>query len=324
MMGHAIVELIRRHARPLKPIPTGMEPSLKRLPDVQAVLFDIYGTLFISASGDIGLVQPERLGEVFVESLRAAGIEFRGVGQEGVDCLVECIREEHEHLGASGVEWPEVDIAEIWKKVLNRLASARKICGSPQRCDYRHLAIQYEMRTNPVWPMPDCGRVLAGLRDAGVLLGLISNAQFFTPYLFPALLGQSRTEWGFRPELTLFSFEHRRAKPGTELFERARETLRQRWAVPAEAVLYVGNDMKNDVAPAARVGFRTALFAGDRRSLRMREDDPSVDGVQPDVVLTTLCQLFECVPLTAGEGPTADTGTEADGCGVEAPDGQST
>jgi len=322
-MGHAIVELIRRHARPLEPIPTGVERSLKPLPGVRAVLFDIYGTLFISASGDIGLVQPERLGEVFVESLKAAGIEFLGKGQEGVDCLVETIGEEHDRLRAGGVEWPEVDIVEIWEKVLKRLASVRKIGGLGQPYDYRHLAIQYEMRTNPVWPMPDCGRVLAGLRDGGVLLGLISNAQFFTPYLFPALLGQSRTELGFRPELTLFSFEHRRAKPGTDLFERARETLRQQFATPAEAVLYVGNDMKNDVAPAARVGFRTALFAGDRRSLRTREDDKSVDGVRPDVVLTALCQLLECLPPTAGEMGTRDTATKGRSSGHETSGGES-
>ena len=322
MMGHAIVELIRRHTRPLEPIPTGTEPVLKRLSDVRAVLFDIYGTLFISASGDIGLVQPERLGEVFVESLAAAGVEFLGEGQEGVDCLVECIREEHERMRAGGVAWPEVDIVEIWKKVLKWLASVRKICGSEQP-DYRQLAIEYEMRTNPVWPMPDCGRVLAGLRDGGVLLGLISNAQFFTPYLFPALLGQSRLELGFRPELTVFSFEHRRAKPDTALFEWACETLRQEWAVPAEAVLYVGNDMRNDIVPAAHVGFRTALFAGDRRSLRMRENDRSVDGVRPDVVVTGLCQLFECVPLTAGETGAPVAATKGESLGDDTSDGES-
>ena len=36
-------------------------------------------------------------------------------------------------------------------------------------------------------------------------------------------------------------------------------------------VLYVGNDMLNDVYAAGQVGFRTALFAGDQRSLRMRQ-----------------------------------------------------
>ena len=56
--------------------------------------------------------------------------------------------------------------------------------------------------------------------------------------------------------------------------------------------------MRNDIATASAVGFRTALFAGDRRSLRWRTED----GIktQPDVVLTELSQILNCV---IGEEP---------------------
>jgi len=56
-------------------------------------------------------------------------------------------------------------------------------------------------------------------------------------------------------------------------------------------VLYVGNDVRNDVAPARSCGCRTALFAGDRRSLRERSDEPDCAGVRADVTLTALEQL---------------------------------
>jgi putative hydrolase of the HAD superfamily len=56
-------------------------------------------------------------------------------------------------------------------------------------------------------------------------------------------------------------------------------------------VLYVGNDLLNDVLPASKIGFRTALFAGDRRSLRWRENDSRTSGVTPDVVITRLADL---------------------------------
>ncbi|MEQ8837627.1 MAG: HAD family hydrolase, partial [Lacipirellulaceae bacterium] len=60
---------------------------------------------------------------------------------------------------------------------------------------------------------------------------------------------------------------------------------------PAET-LYVGNDMRNDIWPAAKVGFKTALFAGDERSLRLREDEPNRDQrPEPDAVVTELDQL---------------------------------
>ena len=50
--------------------------------------------------------------------------------------------------------------------------------------------------------------------------------------------------------------------------------------------------------PASRVGFRTALFAGDRRSLRPREGDPRTAGVVPDLVITEMRSLLDCVGET--------------------------
>ncbi|MCL1812348.1 MAG: hypothetical protein FWG29_02365, partial [Treponema sp.] len=61
--------------------------------------------------------------------------------------------------------------------------------------------------------------------------------------------------------------------------------------------LYIGNDMKNDITGAAGEGFTTALFAGDRRSLRLREDDPACAGKRPDMVLRDLQTLEKALPL---------------------------
>ena len=71
--------------------------------------------------------------------------------------------------------------------------------------------------------------------------------------------------------------------------------IRDRQGISAEQVLYVGNDLLNDVMAAASVGFRTALFAGDQRSLRWRSGDARVEGIQPDVVITHLPQLLDCL-----------------------------
>ena len=53
----------------------------------------------------------------------------------------------------------------------------------------------------------------------------------------------------------------------------------------------VGNDVRNDLLGARAAGLRTALFAGDARSLRLRRDDPRSAAVCPDLVLTHLSQL---------------------------------
>ena len=49
--------------------------------------------------------------------------------------------------------------------------------------------------------------------------------------------------------------------------------------------------MLNDISAASRAGFKTALFAGDRRSLRLREGDPRVRGIMPDRVARRLEDL---------------------------------
>ena len=79
-----------------------------------------------------------------------------------------------------------------------------------------------------------------------------------------------------------------------ELFNAAAEVLSAYGIGPPE-VLYVGNDMLNDILPASSVGFRTALFAGDARSLRRRQGDGRVARIVPDLVLTRLSQLQECI-----------------------------
>ena len=49
--------------------------------------------------------------------------------------------------------------------------------------------------------------------------------------------------------------------------------------------------MLNDIWTASQAGLKTALFAGDQRSLRLRETDDRCQGLEPDVVITELNQL---------------------------------
>ena len=65
--------------------------------------------------------------------------------------------------------------------------------------------------------------------------------------------------------------------------------------IAPEEALYVGNDMLNDILPACKLGFHTALFAGDARSLRRRDGDGQLEAVAPDLVLTELGQLLHCI-----------------------------
>jgi putative hydrolase of the HAD superfamily len=142
--------------------------------------------------------------------------------------------------------------------------------------------VEYEARVNPVWPMPGLRSVLGDLRRQGLALGILSNAQFYTPLLFECFLGADARALGFREELLLYSFELECAKPSPRLFETARQRL-EALGVPARRVLMVGNDALRDLAPARAAGFQTALFAGDARSLRGAEEAGKVNAVITDL-----------------------------------------
>ena len=71
--------------------------------------------------------------------------------------------------------------------------------------------------------------------------------------------------------------------------------LEQELNISPRETLYVGNDMLNDIWTARECGCRTALFAGDSLSLRLREDRPECASLSPDVIITHLDQLLDVI-----------------------------
>lgn len=278
-------------ARPLEPLPTGYPPRRDRIAGVRAVIFDIYGTLVISGSGDVGSSDTNLRSEAIGPALRAVGLEVAELPEQEPVALVrrlhDIIAEHHERSRERGIAYPEVDIVAVWQQWLfaeGQGSTAARV-GLVQR-----LAAEFEARANPSWPMPGGAESLRRIAAAGLPMGIVSNAQFFTLQMLDAALGGEPHQLGFDMDLSIFSFRYGHAKPASKLFDVLVAALAWRGIAPAEAI-YVGNDMLNDVAAASRAGLRTALFAGDRRSLRLRDGDPRIAGCAPDVVLSELSEL---------------------------------
>jgi putative hydrolase of the HAD superfamily len=263
------------------------------------VFFDIYGTMFISGSGDVGVAQETGGPDALAAAFRASGFRGRLDAERGVQCMLSAIRSHQDRERSRGIDYPEVNILEVWRDCLDEMMRYGWMDSVGADFDLKQLAVEYEVRTNPTWPMPGLVECLDGLREAGLTLGIISNAQFYTLPMFRGLLGATPEGMGFDPQMQFYSFHHLRAKPGKFLFELAAKAL-AKCGLAVEKVIYIGNDMLNDVRGAQRVGFRTALFAGDRRSLRWRTGDDQVQGVTPDLVLTDLVSLAACVPASTG------------------------
>lgn len=272
--------LVAPYLHPLRPISTGLQPAGHLPSPIKCLLCDIYGTLLISASGDVGSAGPlDRKSVLLDRLLQRYG--YSTPSDVVLKRLYRTIRDFHSASRKEGVDYPEVVIETVWETVL--------VFDDSQRL--RHFAVEFEMIMNPVWPMPGLEALLEYCRSNGIALGIISNAQFFTPYLFEWLLRATPAQLGFDPELTWYSFRHGCAKPSPALFEMARRTLSDR-GIARDNVAFIGNDMRNDIRPARQAGFQTILFAGDARSLRMREDDPLCRGLTPDLLINHLNQLI--------------------------------
>ncbi|MBN2688939.1 MAG: HAD family hydrolase [Deltaproteobacteria bacterium] len=250
--------------------------------DVRAILFDVYGTLFVSAAGDISIAR-----EAADRNVGDVGdlLQRYRVGKDAVslqEVFFKAIEGEKQRREREGVDYPEVVIESIWKDIL----------AIDDDAVIKRFAVEYELIVNPVFPMPHAMDLLTVLKRKSYFLGIISNAQFYTPYLFSALMGNSLTSLGFNEDLLFFSYAFGYGKPSLFLFERAAERC-EGYGVSRDEIVYVGNDMLKDIYPAASVGFQTVLFAGDGRSLRLRHDDDRCDGLTADLVITDLLQIMD-------------------------------
>lgn len=283
------IEAVLRNRERLNPIPTEIPAALNELPAIRAVLFDVYGTLVVSGSGDVGTASEDSEGDALADAYRAVGWgDVKNLPT--VQQLHQTIRSANAMSGHASTK-PEVDIVEIWRTALRESGNSKR---ASQTASVVRLAAEYESRANPTWPMPGATELLRALHRQGIPMGVVSNAQAFTTILVRDLTGTSLELSGFDLDLCILSYRFREAKPSPLLFEQAVAGLDRRGIAPASA-LYVGNDMLNDVWAASQAGLRTAWFTGDARSCRERRDEARCRSLRPDVVLSELNQVLECV-----------------------------
>ena len=264
-----LAELVRESLRPLPVAPTGLSPKLPRLNGIRAVVFDLYGTLLVSAAGGEPAHEADTTGN-------PAGFEA---------AFWDSVRARQERKRDAGIVYPEVDVREVWAEVFGKF-------GEPvaEAAELEERALRHECQVNPVWPMPNAEFILDALHVGGFLLGIISNAQFYTLPVMEGLFGKDLDGLGFHPRLRVFSFEVGEGKPSPRLFSRLSEEAATLGVAPEE-ILYIGNDFHKDILPAREAGFRTALFAGDSRSLRLGGVPKEEAVATADAVLTDLAQI---------------------------------
>ena len=288
----------REHSKQLDPIGTGTIPALQHIPGIEVIAYDFYGTLFLSGVGDIGIDDGSADEELLVEALEHSGIDIlsQNAGKRGFELYNEIVEKNMNQIKNKGIEYPEPDIRNVWREVLDQMESEELISIEDTDSVENAVSVEFEARMNPVWPSPKAVETLKAFKENGFPQGIISNSQFYTPIVLEALAEHSLEELGFKQDLLHWSFEEKQKKPGLDFYEAYLDKLQAyNSSLKPEKVLYVGNDMLKDIYPAHHVGMKTALFAGDKRSLKWRKDDDRCKGIQPDIVITSLHQLADCV-----------------------------
>jgi len=220
-----------------------MTDSLRSYP--RAVIFDVYQTLVLigPAPGDA--------------EDRWAGL-WRVSGAPGArptleafaaDCR-EIVDREHRSARAIGIAWPEI----VWSEIV---LEALPALGEMEQSAREKWIFEHQMCLRTVQLAPGAATVLSGLRSAGVLLGIASNAQSYTlrelqSVLMPGSVGIE----SFDRKFCVWSFACGFSKPDPYFFRILSAMLAHRGIAPHDTLM-VGDRIDNDILPTRRLGWQT-------------------------------------------------------------------
>jgi FMN phosphatase YigB (HAD superfamily) len=142
-------------------------------------------------------------------------------------------------------------------------------------------------------------KALRHVKKRGLRQGLLADGQCFTVLQLQRAVIKQRDKYPLDQlldaDLHVLSFEQKARKPSERPFRHLLEQLEKEGIAPAQ-VLHVGSRIPQDIAPARKLGMRTALFAGDKGSLQATPEQLKDPAVRPDAMLTELLQIREIIP----------------------------
>ncbi len=134
-----IISIINNYSKEMKPVNTGLKADTRALKGIKAVLFDLYGTLFISEAGDISHADTSgsrnrkkiKKQEVFskrhfkVPALILRILTQRYIRNFMIYNISEIKKRTQKNLKNNGIQYPEVVITEIWERIMKSLTDKK-------------------------------------------------------------------------------------------------------------------------------------------------------------------------------------------------------
>jgi len=238
---------------------------------IKAILFDVNGTLID--------IDTDEANEEIYRGISHV-LTYQGISMHRWEVRDEYYRIMEAQRKASQEKYPEFNVVDLFRQLLNRRPSApRTIALGKLEWLPVFLAEAYRgLSRNRLQLYPGVLDVLNDLRRR-YKLAAISDAQ--STWCLPEMRAVGIDGY-FAPIIVSGDFGYR--KPDPRLFAAALTALR----VAPENVLFVGNDMLRDVYGAGQLGIKTVFFSSN-------QGRKQAEGVKPDYVIYQFPEMRQAV-----------------------------
>ncbi len=289
--------------------PAKARPHLVRLPKVRAVLWNLYGTLLNISSGHLVFEHPQKFVmdialDKTVQEFKMWGSMTRKPGQPAdyMGDLYKRVLSDLRLTPSPKEKQPELLAERIWEEIVKKLQKKDfkfDIITFGTLTEFsRKIAYFFHASLQGTACYAGAAAAAEQVHQLGLKQGLLADAQCFSFVQLQRGLAQQGSSVDadvlFERPLRTLSCEVGGRKPSERLFKYALTQVATR-GIPADQVLHVGSRLTNDLAPAKKLGMRTALFAGDKESLEATPAQMKDPVTRPDVLLTELTQIAEIV-----------------------------
>lgn len=296
------------------PKPPGTEPIKAKpgcfgLKGIRCVLWGTYGTVLQVASGDLLFEHPKEFVtnlalEKTIQEFRMWGAMSRKPGQPA-DSLLPIYRnllfELRATAGGPGEKHPELPSERVWEAIIQKLLKKDYVIDhgtyGPISEFAKKVAFFFHVALQGANAYPGATRVFSELSMRGIAQGVLGNGQCFTPAQINwALINQENCDpepW-IRKDISVLSAMVGARKPSPRIFQAALELIRQHGFIP-EQVLHIGSRLQEDLIGARKVGFKTALFLGDKVASQVEAAELKNPETRPDALITELSQILMMV-----------------------------
>jgi hypothetical protein len=284
-------------------------PCLLRLPGIRVVLWNIYGTLLNISGGELVFELSNKfLMDVALDKTIQEFNMWSSMTRKGgqpADYLKQVYREVLEDQAVRLSPPPEIPSEKVWEAILKKLLQKdykfdAGFFGALNEYSSK-IAYFFHASLQGTAAYAGAAATLRQVAEAGIVQGFLADGQCFTlPQLQRGLRQQDPdadlSAW-VDPSLCLLSHQVGTRKPGEALFRQLQKVLEENDVAPDE-VLHVGSRVTQDLIPAKKLGLRTALFAGDAASIQATREQLKAAVSRPEVLLTSLEQLTEIIPVS--------------------------